>query len=141
MSPRLGEAVAKRSKARLEFHGDLQAEVMTAVWKLGEATVDEVRAEQPKRRRSAYTTVQTVLNRLVQRGLLERRREGRAFVYRPQIDESEYLARWIGGRLADASPSARRAALVHLVGELEPREVDEIARRANEIKKSRGQRR
>jgi predicted transcriptional regulator len=130
--------MAKRGDAKIDFRGDLQAEVMTAVWKLGEATVREVRSEQPKRRRSAYTTVQTVLNRLVDRGLLLRQRKGRAFVYRPKVEESEYLARSIGGRLAEASPAARRAALINLVDELEPGELDELARRANQIKRSRG---
>lgn len=111
---------------------------MTALWKLGEATVDDVRAEQSTRRRSAYNTVQTVLNRLVERGLLSRQRKGRAFVYKPKVEESEYLARAIGNRLAGASPAARRAALVNLVGDLDPTEIDEIARRAAQIKRPRG---
>ncbi len=111
---------------------------MNAVWRLGEATVDAVREQQPKRTRSAYTTVQTVLNRLVERGVLTREREGRAFVYRAKLGESEFLARSIGKRLAEASPDARRAALVNLVDELEPGEVDEIARRANQVKRARG---
>lgn len=131
-------AVTKSSKSDLSFRGDLQSEVMTALWKLGEATVEDVRAEQPRRRRSAYNTVQTVLNRLVERGLLSRQRKGRAFVYRPRVEESEYLARSIGERLAGASPAARRAALVNLVGDLEPSELDEVSRRAAQIKRARG---
>ena len=54
---------------------------MAAVWSLGEGAVDDVRAELPRPRRSAYNTVQTVMNRLVERGLLERERRGRGFVY------------------------------------------------------------
>ncbi|MDQ3644677.1 MAG: BlaI/MecI/CopY family transcriptional regulator, partial [Actinomycetota bacterium] len=123
----------------LDFRGDLQIEVMNAVWRLGEATVDAVREQQPKRSRSAYTTLQTVLNRLVERGVLTRERKGRAFVYTAELGESEYLARSIGARLAGASPDARRAALVNLVDVLEPGEVDEIARRANQVKRARGQ--
>lgn len=130
--------MTKSSKRDIDFRGDLQAEVMTALWKLGEATVDEVRAEQPKRRRSAYNTVQTVMNRLVERGLLARQRQGRAFVYKPKVEESEYLSRSISDRLAGASPAARRAALVNLVGDLQPSELDEIARRASQIKRARG---
>jgi len=122
----------------LSFSGDLQAEVMDAVWKLGEATVDDVRRQQPRRRRSAYNTVQTVLNRLVERGLLDRDRSGRAFVYRAKYDQSEYLSRSIGERLAGASPDVRREALVNLVGDLSPGELDEIARAANKIRRSRG---
>lgn len=124
----------------LDFRGDLQIEVMNAVWKLGQGTVEDVRAEQPKRRRSAYTTIQTVLNRLVDRGLLSRSRQGRAFVYRANLDESEYLARSIGERLAGASAGARRAALVTLVDDLEPDELDEIAQRANRIRRNREKR-
>ncbi len=132
--------MGKRTNTDLDFRGDLQNETMHTVWKLGEATVDEVRQAQPGRRRSAYNTVQTVLNRLVARGLLERKRRGRAFVYRPKLEESEFLTRSIGDRLAGASPDARRAALMSLVEQLEPGEVDEIARRANQIKRRRGQR-
>ena len=73
--------MSKRSPD-LDFRGDLQIEVMKVVWRLGEATVDAVREQQPKRARSAYTTVQTVLNRLVERGVLTRERTGRAFVYK-----------------------------------------------------------
>jgi len=130
----------KRNAPDLDFRGDLQTQVMTAVWKLGEATVDDVRGEQPRRRRSAYTTIQTVLNRLVERGLLLRERRGRAFMYRPRVEESEYLARSIGDRLAGASPAARRAALFNLVDDLEPGELEEVARRAKEIKRRRGSR-
>lgn len=54
--------MSKRSNSDIEFRGDLQTEVMNTVWKLGEATVEDVRSQQPTRRRSAYTTVQTVLN-------------------------------------------------------------------------------
>jgi len=70
--------------------GDLQIEVMAHVWDLGEATVDDVRARQRRSTRSAYTTIQTVINRLVDRGLLTRERRGRAFVYKPRYREPEY---------------------------------------------------
>ena len=130
--------LTKRAQKRFEVRGDLQAEVMRAVWKLGEATVEDVRATQRPRSASAYTTIQTVLNRLVDRAVLTRVRKGRTFVYTARIGESEYLAQSIGDRLADASPDARRAALVNLVDDLEPSELDALARRANQIKRARG---
>lgn len=122
----------------LEFSGNLQTEVMAAVWKLGEAKVEDVRALRPARSRLAYTTVQTVMNRLAERGLLVRERRGNAFVYRPRFDEGDYLAERIGQRLAEASPDARRQALVSLIEDLEPSELDEVARLAARIKRERG---
>ena len=129
--------MAERGYKGLDFRGDLQAEVMDAVWKLGEATVEDVRGQQPADRRLAYTTIQTVLNRLAERGLLSRKLSGRALVYRPRLEQSEYLARSIGERLAGAAPDVRRAALVNLVDDLDPGELDELARRANQIRRKR----
>jgi predicted transcriptional regulator len=121
----------------LDLRGDLQEEVMRIVWRLGEATVEDVRAAQPKRRRCAYTTIQTVLNRLVERELLKRERRGKAFAYRASYDESELLARSIGQRLAGASLDARRAVVLNLVEALEPNELDDVARLANRIRRER----
>src|SRR4051794_25651459 len=123
----------------MDVRGDLQAEIMAAVWKLGEARVDDVREQQPPRRRSAYNTVQTVMNRLVERGLLERTRRGHAVHYRARMSEDEYLARTIGDRRAGASPDARRAAWLRLVDGLEPAELEEVARQAERITRARAQ--
>ena len=126
-----------RSK-ELDFRGDLQAEVMATVWKLGEAKVEDVRQQQPARKRSAYTTIQTVMQRLYERGLLTRDRRRNAWMYRPAFGEGEYLARAIEERLADASKPARLEALVNLVDRLPPGELDELARYAARIRRARG---
>jgi predicted transcriptional regulator len=110
---------------------------MAAVWKLGEATVEQVRSELPSDGRPAYNTVQTVLNRLETKKMLIRVRDGRAHLYKPSVEESDFVARSLGERLAEASPKARRLALLNLVDELEPGEVDEIAQRAKQIQARR----
>ena len=110
---------------------------MATVWTLGEAKVEDVRNAQPAQRRSAYNTIQTVMNRLVERGLLTRDRSGHAYVYTARYAEGDYLAKAITDRLADASADARKVALANLVGELEPSELDEIARYANRVKRAR----
>jgi predicted transcriptional regulator len=129
--------MAAARKGNLELRGDLQAEIMGIVWRRGEATVEDVRAEQPARRRPAYTTVQTVMNRLADRGLLTRRREGRAMVYRAAFPEPEYLARAIGERLAGASRETRQATLVSLVDGLDPEDLGELARYTNKVRRTR----
>ena len=110
---------------------------MASVWRLGEATVEQVRALQPTERRSAYTTIQTVLNRLVNRGFLSRAKEGRRFVYRARADQVDYLTRTIGNRLGRASRDARRSVLMNMVEELEPEDLDELARYADRIRRER----
>jgi predicted transcriptional regulator len=127
----------RATRSSLDVRGDLQAEIMSAIWGLGEATVEDVRRALPGRRRRAYTTLQTVMNRLVDRGLLDRERRGRGYVYRARYNEAAYLSRRIRDQLASASPAARRAALHTLVGDLGPEELDDVARYANRIKRAR----
>jgi len=110
------------------------------MWSLDEATVDDVRAAQPRSRRAAYTTIQTVMNRLLDRGLLERRRRGKAFVYRARFSESEIVAHSMRERLAGASANARTAALLSLVEGLDQDELDELARYANNVRRERKKR-
>ena len=121
----------------MDVRGKLQAEIMSAMGELGEATVEELRRGLPHGRRRAYTTLQTVMNRLVERGLLDRERRGRGYVYRPRYNEAAYVSRRIKDQLASASPAARRAALHTLVGDLGPDELDEVTRYANRIKRAR----
>jgi predicted transcriptional regulator len=110
---------------------------MRTIWGLGEATVDDVRDAQPRSRRAAYTTIQTVMNRLHDRGLLERKRRGKAFVYRPRYAEPELVARSMRDRLAGASADARTQALLSLVDGLKPDELDELTRYANKVRRAR----
>ena len=110
---------------------------MTALWRLESGTVEQVRSALPARYRSAYTTVQTVLNRLAERGFLARKRDGQAIVYRPKISEAEYLSRTIQHTLASASPDARQAALAQLISGLADGERADLQRLTDEVDAAR----
>ena len=71
--------MAQRSIADL---GSLQRRVMEIVWKLGEATVQEVRQQLKRRPSPAYTTVLSVMQKLEKARWLKHRAEGRTYVYR-----------------------------------------------------------
>ena len=122
------------------LQGQLQHEVMQAVWRLESATVDEVRAALPARHSLAYNTVQTVLNRLAKRGLVERERVGKSFQYRPSLSEAEHLTDAIRHALNGASNEAREAALAKLIGDLERGELSRLRRRAKAIDDRRARR-
>lgn len=71
--------------------GDLESEIMGIVWQEGEVTVQDVQAALLPTRELAYTTIMTVLSRLAEKGLLERRKQGRAYLYTP-VDSQEEVA-------------------------------------------------
>lgn len=114
--------------------GELQAQIITVLWRLEAGTVEQVRKALPPRCRGAHTTVRAALNRLVEHGFLTRERDGRAFVYRANITEPQYLACTIQRTLAAASPDARQTVLAQLISDLPDRD------RADMLRLSRGRR-
>jgi predicted transcriptional regulator len=119
------------------IQGELQARIMATLWRIEQGTVEDVRRALAPRHRGAYTTVQTVLNRLAERGLLSRAREKNAIVYRPRVSEAQYLARTIDRTLATATPDARQVALAELVGSLDDSELSDLRRLARRIAEER----
>ena len=79
----------------------LELDCMNALWPLGEATVRDVRVALAEFRPRAYTTIMTILDRLAQKGVVSRRKVGRAWVYRPNVSiheaRSHALAQLVDG--------------------------------------------
>jgi predicted transcriptional regulator len=69
----------------------------------------------------AYTTVMTILTRLWQKGLVERERRGRAYLYRPAVSEAELTAH----RMYESFTKARdqKEVLHQFIDTLSAREV------------------
>ena len=112
---------------------------MRVIWANQEPLgVEEVRKGLPAGRRGAYTTVQTVLNRLAERGLLRREKVGIAIRYSATVSEAEYVTGSLSRSLDGASKQARQAALASLVGGLGRGELREIRALAREVDKKRG---
>jgi predicted transcriptional regulator len=62
---------------------------MNALWPSGEATVRQIQEALLPTRPRAYTTIMTILDRLAQKGVVERRKSGRAWVYRPNVSAEQ----------------------------------------------------
>lgn len=63
---------------------DRELDIMAVLWKLGSATVTEVKREL--RDPFAYTTVLTVLRTLEEKGYVSHDEDGRAHRYKPLVD-------------------------------------------------------
>ena len=123
----------KRSRRNL---GDLEARVMKVVWKRGRATVREVLADLPGRRKLAYTTVLTTLRNLEQKGFLRHEVEGRSHVYLPRVEERE-VARSTLTDLVDRLFDGSRVRLVDALldeEQLTPEEFEALRQRILELR-------
>ncbi len=68
--------------------GKLERAVMELSWRRGEICVRDVHLAFD--RRIAYTTLMTTLQRLHQKGVLDRRKQGRAYYYAPRFSSAEF---------------------------------------------------
>ncbi len=105
--------------------GELEAAVLAVLQAAGAAlSPGEVRGRLGGD--LAYTTVVTILSRLHAKGVLERRKAGRAFLYTPVADEPGLAARRMA-RVLDAEPD-REAVLTRFVTGLSGKD-EELLRR------------
>lgn len=63
---------------------------MTIVWELQSCSVRDVLEKINKKKQLAYTTVATILQRLHEKGLVIRKREGIAFIYSAKLSKETY---------------------------------------------------
>ena len=92
-----------------------ELQIMDLVWEKGEAAIRELHEALPERGRPAYTTVQTIVNRLEEKGAVERSRKiGNAHLYRPIITRKSTYARLVEDvlELFGGSPEPLMAELV-----------------------------
>ena len=67
----------------------LELDCMNALWRLGEATVRDIHAALAATRPRAYTTIMTILDRLAQKGVVERQKAGRAWLYKAHLSADQ----------------------------------------------------
>src|SRR5437879_12005709 len=118
---------------QLRPHGDLghlERELMERVWEIGESSVTQV--HESLSGRLAYTTVMTTLDRLYKKGLLQRRKQGRAFLYTAKMSKAEFKEGLVKRALRllleenKHEPVALIATLVETFRELDKQVRDEL---------------
>ena len=126
----------RKSSGLASLFGTLELRVLESLWAhAGEASVRDVLQDFPH---AAYTTVMTTMERLHRKGVLERRKAGRAFLYRPaqsrEALESRIIVRTLEPLLnGNAEPVL--SCLVEEVSRHDEKLLDELERLVREKRK------
>ncbi len=111
---------------------------MIALWDKCEATGKEVWEEVKSSRKVALTTVLTVMDRLARKGLVAKSKEDGLLVYRPSITREDYTKQVAGKMLKDymdLSSVSLIASFVDTLEEMEPKQLDKLAKYIEKKKK------
>jgi predicted transcriptional regulator len=117
--------------------GELETAVMQIIWQRGEVTVRDVwQALQPNRS-LAYTTVLTVMSRLVPKGVLSVHKQGKTAYYRATGTREEILARQAQQAVHHVIARFGDAALAQFLRELQTIDPERLALLHDFINKER----
>jgi BlaI family transcriptional regulator, penicillinase repressor len=92
----------------------LELDCMNTLWPIGEGTVREIRDQLAPRRPRAYTTIMTIMDRLARKGIVERRKSGRAYVYRPTLSVEDARSHALGQIVESFFGGSRETAAAYL---------------------------
>jgi BlaI family penicillinase repressor len=92
----------------------LELDCMDTLWPIGHGTVREIRDLLAARRPRAYTTIMTIMDRLARKGIVERVKSGRAYIYRPRLSAEDARAQALGQVLEKFFGGSKEALLAQL---------------------------
>lgn len=105
-----------------------ELEVMEALWGLGSGSIREIHERLPERKRAAYTTIQTIVRRLEEKGAVRQLKKiGNALIFEPVVTRKAAHHRLISDLLELFGGSAR-PLMAHLAeaGKLSMEDVREL---------------
>ncbi len=107
-----------------------ELEILQVLWSQGPGTVRQVLDTLNRRRKRAYTSIMTLLNVMVDKGLLRREPQGRAFVYVPRVPQRSMLRRMVGDLLDRAFDGSAHQLVAHALDSTHPsqEELEQIQR-------------
>jgi len=117
-----------------------ETRILEQYWKLGTASVREVLESLPEDEQVAYTTVQTLVYRLEEKGGLRKvKKIGNAQLFQPAINESQYRSRLVRD-LLDLFGGSPRLLVSNLLenGTLSLRDLKALQSAARSDKDGRG---
>jgi BlaI family transcriptional regulator, penicillinase repressor len=120
--------------------GELERDILTTVWRLGNVTADQVREDLGRPLKDS--TIRTVLRRLEEKGYLTHETENRTFIYRPAESQQRVAGRAVKRIVDWFCDGSVEALLVGLVDSnaLDRRELQRLAERIAAAQKESGKR-
>nr|WP_285851137.1 BlaI/MecI/CopY family transcriptional regulator [Sporosarcina aquimarina] len=116
------------------FFGPLEAKILDVLWNDGERTIKEVQQALEKEKVTNFNTVMTVMNRLTEKGVLQKRTEGRSSLYKPVTSRTEFLNTQSREMTNELMEEFGSVVVSHMLDALEDVDDDLVAKLEKKIK-------
>lgn len=95
--------------------GPLERNIMEVLWSHGESRVKDILSAFPDKRDISYSTVITVTNRMVEKGLVKRIKIGKTYFYSPTYSKDEFFGLVSKKVVEGASELSLDSVMAHFV--------------------------
>jgi len=116
------------------FFGPLEAKIMDILWNDVEMSIKDVQQVLEKEKVTNFNTVMTVMNRLVDKGILEKRAEGRLSLFKPVQSRVEFLSEQSKEMTTELMDEFGNVVVSHMLDALEDVDDDLVAKLEQKIK-------
>ena len=109
---------------------ELELQMLKIIWRDGASTVRQVQDALASTRKLAVTSVLTIMNIMVDKGYLSRKKEGPAYVYRPRISEKTTSRKMLKDLVNRVFNGSTEAVMVNLLesADLKQAEIRKLRR-------------
>ena len=80
---------------KTQIPGELEMQILDILWQYGNCSISDVFEKLKIRRKIAYTTIATVLQRLYNKGQVDREERVNHYIYTPRFNKKTYSLRLI----------------------------------------------
>jgi predicted transcriptional regulator len=111
--------------------GTLEKDVMEVLWRRGESCVKDIIDIINYDRDISYSTVITVTNRMVKKGLLTKKKSGKTYFYKPVYTKERFLeivSKKVVEGVSDISLQTAMAHFIDYMTHLEPEKIEFFSR-------------
>ncbi|WP_419960952.1 BlaI/MecI/CopY family transcriptional regulator [Psychrobacillus sp. BM2] len=116
------------------FFGPLEAKIMDILWNDVEMTIKDVQLVLDKEKMTNFNTVMTVMNRLVDKGILQKRADGRSSLFKPVQSRVEFLSEQSKEMTNELMDEFGNVVVSHMLDALEDVDDDLVAKLEQKIK-------
>ncbi|GAC08329.1 BlaI/MecI/CopY family transcriptional regulator [Paraglaciecola chathamensis] len=109
--------------------GDLEKQVLNYLWQRSPSDVKTVHEALTREKGGSLNTIQTTLDRLFKKKLLDRHKRGHAFFYTPRVERENLIVTLIDNATRDFTSSNENVfvnAFQSYSGQLEEQELDAL---------------
>jgi predicted transcriptional regulator len=122
------------------FFGPLEAKIMDVLWNGAEMSIKDVQRVLEREKPVNFNTVMTVMNRLVEKGVLKKRVEGRTSLYQPVLSKEEFFdkqSKELTHELIDEFGSLVVNHMLDALEEVDQELIEKLEQKIKELKKER----